>query len=117
MSHRFWVIAMLAMAMAFSIAAIANTGSEDKGPEHIDIDSGGKGLVPFPHREHQKELVDCSICHQHFPMEKDAILLLKKDGQLQKKQIMKELCIHCHKETKQAGRDAGPTTCNKCHTG
>lgn len=117
MSRRFWLIAMLAMAMAFFVAATVDTGHEDQGPEHIDIDSGGKGLVSFPHREHQNNLTDCNICHQYFPMEQDAILRLKKDGQLKKKQIMKDLCIHCHKETKQAGKDAGPTSCNNCHTG
>ena len=104
-------IAVLIFSMFFILGA-----ETYKGAEQIDINTGSKGLVPFPHRGHQIGLGDCNICHQNFPKEKDSILGLKKAGQLKPKQIMNDLCIHCHRDLRKAGKPGGPTSCNKCHT-
>jgi len=103
------------------IVAVAS-GSEapgskatNTGPEHIDINTGSNGWVPFPHREHQNNLVDCTICHQHFPKEEQGILRLKNEGQLKPKQIMTTVCVQCHKDRRAQGMKAGPTGCARCH--
>jgi len=83
---------------------------------HIDINTGGKGLVPFSHQGHQTLLMDCSICHERFPQEAESILRLKNEGRLKKKEIMKGLCIQCHKDTRKAGQTSGPESCSQCHT-
>ena len=85
------------------------------GAEKIIIEGGKKGNVPFAHRLHQKQLSDCNICHSYFPQKAGAIKYLKNNGQLKKKQLMKSLCIKCHKTEKNAGNPSGPTTCSKCH--
>lgn len=107
------IVAMVVLifSAAFALGAVVN-----QGPQQIDINTGGKGLVPFPHRVHQNTLGDCNICHQFFPKEKDSILRLKNEGQLKSKQIMNKLCIQCHKDRLKADMTAGPTSCNKCHT-
>jgi hypothetical protein len=104
-------IAVLIFSMIFVMGADIN-----KGAEQIDINSGSKGWVPFPHRGHQMGLGDCNICHQHFPKEKDGILRLKAEGQLKSKEIMDDLCRQCHKNMRAEGKPGGPTSCNKCHT-
>jgi hypothetical protein len=88
---------------------------ENKGAPQINIDGGSRGMVPFPHREHQNTLKDCQKCHALFPQEQHSIEKLKKDGKLVKQQVMKELCIKCHKATQKTGSKSGPTTCSKCH--
>jgi hypothetical protein len=105
-----WII-LLFIALALSLGA-----AMEQGPEQIDINTGGKGLVPFPHRDHQTRLVDCMICHELFPQEKNSILKLKDEGKLKKKQVMKDLCIKCHKDTLNAGKESGPVKCSQCHT-
>jgi hypothetical protein len=104
-------IAVLIFSAAFVLGAAVN-----QGPEQIDINTGSNGWVPFPHRAHQKNLVDCNICHQFFLQEKESILRLKSEGQLKSKQIMKDLCIQCHKDRRKAGKAGGPTSCSQCHT-
>jgi len=106
-----------AMAVLIFSTIFALGAAVDQGSEQIDINTGSKGWVPFPHRMHQNNLVDCNICHQNFPQEKGGILRLKAEGQLKSKQIMKTLCIQCHKDKRAAGKPGGPTTsCNQCHS-
>lgn len=107
---------VIAMAVLIFSTAFALDAAINQGPERIDINTGGNGWVPFPHRQHQNKLVDCNICHQFFPQQKEGILRLKSEGQLKSKQIMKNLCIQCHKDRRKAGKEAGPTSCVKCHT-
>ncbi len=85
------------------------------GPEKMTLDGGSRGKVPFGHRVHQEKLDDCSICHSIFPKKPGSIEDLKKKGDLNKKQVMKKLCIKCHKAERMAGNTHGPTTCSKCH--
>ena len=104
------IVTAMVAAMALSVQAQVNVGADQ-----MALNGGSKGPVPFPHRDHQKKLEDCSICHSVFPQEKGSIDKLKAEGQLQKKQIMNKLCIKCHKAEKTAGKAAGPVTCNQCH--
>ena len=92
------------------VAAVKNEGAKD-----IEIYGGKKGKIPFPHHMHQNNLKDCKICHSIFPQKPESIKDLKDQGQLKKKQVMKKLCIKCHKAEKRAGNKAGPTKCSKCH--
>lgn len=89
--------------------------SQNTGAAEIVLDGGTSGNVAFPHQRHQAKLVDCTTCHSVFPQKAGGIEELKAQGKLAKKQIMNELCIKCHKEKKQAGEKAGPTTCTTCH--
>jgi uncharacterized membrane protein len=91
-------------------AQTPNTGAAE-----IVLDGGTSGSVAFPHQRHQAKLADCTICHSAFPQKAGAIEELKAQGKLAKKQIMNEQCTKCHKEKKQAGEKAGPTTCTTCH--
>lgn len=88
---------------------------ENKGAGQIELNGGTRGHIPFPHHQHQNVLVDCNVCHDFFPQEKDAIDRLKADGKLKKKQVMNKLCTKCHKEKKKAGEKTGPVTCKQCH--
>ena len=92
------------------VAAVKNEGAKD-----IEIYGGSKGKVPFPHHMHQTNLEDCNICHSLFPQKLNSINDLKTKGQLKKKQVMRKLCIKCHKTEKRAGNKTGPTQCSKCH--
>ncbi len=109
------------LAMTISVIIISyvdySMGSDDMntGAEKIRLDGGSKGKVPFAHRVHQEKLGDCDICHSIFPKEPGSIEDLKKKGDLNKKQVMKKLCIKCHKAERMAGNAHGPTTCSKCH--
>lgn len=105
-----FVTLFLVLGGVLSAAAI-----ENKGAEQIVLDGGTRGVVPFPHHRHQTKLNDCNTCHALFPQEKGAIARFKKEGTLIAKQIMNKHCIKCHKAEKQAGRQAGPVTCSKCH--
>ena len=89
--------------------------NQNSGAAEIVLDGGTSGNVTFPHQRHQAKLVDCTICHSAFPQKAGAIEELKAQGKLAKKQIMNEQCTKCHKEKKQAGEKAGPTTCTTCH--
>ena len=89
--------------------------TQNTGAAEIVLDGGTSGNVTFPHQRHQAKLVDCTICHSAYPQKAGAIEALKAQGKLAKKQIMNEQCTKCHKEKKQAGEKAGPTTCTTCH--
>jgi hypothetical protein len=89
--------------------------NQNSGAAEIVLDGGTSGNVTFPHQRHQAKLVDCTICHSAYPQKAGAIEELKAQGKLAKKQIMNEQCTKCHKEKKQAGEKAGPTTCTTCH--
>ena len=104
------VVFILVLSLAVGAMAV-----ENKGAEQITLDGGERGAVLFPHHRHQNKLGDCNICHSLFPQEKGAIARLKTEGKLVPKQIMNKHCIKCHKSEKQAGRNAGPVTCSKCH--
>jgi hypothetical protein len=104
---------MVAMIAGFSVAV--SLATENQGAENIELDGGTKGKVAFPHRQHQKNLGDCQICHSIFPQEPGVIRKLKAQGTLKKKHVMNKLCTKCHKEKKKAGQPSGPTTCTKCH--
>jgi len=88
---------------------------ENKGAEHLQLPGGKRGLVPFPHHQHQDVLVDCKVCHEYFPQEKGVIEKMKAQGQLKSKLVMNKLCTKCHKTKKKAGENSGPTSCKKCH--
>lgn len=113
--HFVMVVAVMA-TIGFALGVYAqNPQPTDKGAEQIKLDGGKQGGVLFPHRRHQATLGDCLICHSFFAQEKGSIQKAKDQGTLAKKQVMNKLCIHCHRAQKQAGKEAGPTTCNKCH--
>jgi len=105
---------VLVIAMSAAWAAAAGS-SQDRGAPEIILEGGTSGKVAFPHQRHQEKLTDCNICHAAFPQKAGAIEELKAQGRLAKKQIMNEHCTKCHKEKKQAGVPAGPTTCTTCH--
>jgi hypothetical protein len=90
-------------------------GAPNRGAAEIILEGGTSGQVAFPHQRHQEKLPDCNICHAAFPQKTGAIEELKAQGKLAKKQIMNDQCTRCHKEKKQAGEKAGPTTCTTCH--
>lgn len=81
----------------------------------IKLESGSLPAVDFPHRLHQAKLEDCSVCHDMFPPERGAIKTLQKKGELEKKAVMNQKCISCHKEEKTAGKPSGPVSCTQCH--
>lgn len=104
------------VASLISIALVASAlAMENKGAEHIRIVAGSRGEVPFPHYLHQGILGDCQICHALFPQEPGSIGRLKKEGHLEKKQVMNKLCVKCHKLQAKMGNPSGPKTCSKCH--
>lgn len=99
---------------AASIAAAP--GETNNGSEEIMIDAGSKGSVFFPHRRHQETAsIDCRTCHELFPKEPGSISRLKGEGTLKSKQVMKDLCISCHRETAKTGKPSGPRSCRVCH--
>jgi hypothetical protein len=107
---------LLVLAGALSVLVIPVCAqTQNKGAAEIVIEGGTLGNVHFPHQRHQAKLVDCAICHSLYPEKAGAIEQLKAEGKLTKKQIMNEQCTKCHKERKQAGEKAGPTTCTQCH--
>lgn len=89
--------------------------SEKQGAENITLFGGNRGDVPFPHRQHQNVLQDCSICHTLFAREKGIIEQLKKEDKLASKQVMNKLCVKCHRDRAKAGEPSGPRSCNTCH--
>jgi hypothetical protein len=97
-----------------SVAAVS-PAVENQGAEKIELDGGKRGNVLFPHRQHQKNLGDCQICHSVFPQEPGAIEKLKTQGTLKKRYVMNKLCTKCHRAKKKAGQPSGPTSCAKCH--
>jgi hypothetical protein len=115
---KYWMSLLIALAFitghcVFSSMVLAQT--PNTGAAEIVLDGGTSGNVKFPHQRHQQKLGDCMVCHSAFPQKAGAIEDLKTQGILAKKQIMNEQCTKCHKEKKQAGEQAGPTTCTMCH--
>lgn len=106
------IIAAIAVAL-FTIGGAVAQG--DKGAPKINLDGGSRGMVPFPHNQHQTTLKDCQVCHTLFPQEQGGIKRLKKEGKLIQKQVMNKHCIKCHKSTKRRGDKSGPTKCGECH--
>jgi len=97
----------LIISMAYAI---------NKGQEKITLDGGKRGVVPFPHRLHQKALADdCNICHKVFPQKSGSIKQMKADKKLKSKEIMNKHCISCHKKLRRKNKPHGPTSCSKCH--
>ena len=107
------LISMVALMTVSSLAV--SLATENQGAENIKLEGGKRGNVPFPHRQHQKNLSDCQICHSVFGQEPGAIQKLKTQGALKKKYVMNKLCTKCHKKRKKAGQPSGPTKCKKCH--
>ena len=109
------VLVMVALLSLGLLVSAGTAGSTENGTPELLLEGGSRGKVPFPHRTHQKVLGDCNTCHDLFPREPGAIERLKKAGDLQKKQVMNNSCVKCHKDIKKAGGRSGPTTCSKCH--
>lgn len=110
------LLILISMAALIARSTIAvSLPTENQGAENIELDGGKRGKVFFPHRQHQKNLVDCQICHSIFPQEAGAIQRLKAQGTLKKKYVMNKLCTKCHKAKKKTGQRSGPTKCKKCH--
>lgn len=109
------IAALVSAALFFLAPPAADPAPADGGAAEIVLDGGTSGAVAFPHRRHQEALADCNICHSAFPQKAGAIVALKEQGALKKKQIMDTQCTRCHKEKKAAGEKAGPTTCTTCH--
>jgi len=110
------ILILISMAALIAGSTIAvSLATENQGSENITLDGGSRGNVSFPHRQHQKNLVDCQICHSLFPQEAGAIEKLKAQGALENKYVMNKLCTKCHREKKKAGQPSGPTSCAKCH--
>ena len=109
------VLSGLTVMCLVSLLALAAWSNQDQGAEEIKLYGGSRGDVPFPHRSHQKALVDCQICHVLYPQVAGSIEELKAQGQLKKKQVMNKQCTKCHKQKKKEGIKAGPVTCKQCH--
>ena len=115
MNVKLLVILMSMVALIGGSTIAVSLATENQGAENMELEGGKRGKVPFPHRQHQKNLEDCQICHSVFPQEAGAIKKLKAQGALKKKYVMNKLCNKCHKEKKKAGQPSGPTKCAKCH--
>jgi len=102
-----FIIIVFAGGLAF---AVQNQGAKD-----IKLDGGKKGVVGFPHHQHQNAIGDCNVCHNIFPKTAGIIKDLKEQKKLKKKQVMNKTCIKCHRAKKKAGEKAGPTKCSQCH--
>lgn len=110
------VLILISMVALMAVSSLAvSPAAENRGAENIVLEGGNRGNVHFPHRQHQKNLGDCQICHSVFAQEPGVIQKLKTQGALKKKHVMNKLCTKCHREKKKAGQPSGPTTCNKCH--
>ena len=115
MNVKLLLILMTLSALIAGTSIAVSLASENPGAENIVLEGGKRGEVPFPHRQHQKNLGDCQICHSVFPQDSGAIVKLKAEGTLKKKYVMNKLCTKCHKKMKKAGQKSGPTSCAKCH--
>ena len=115
MNVKLLLILMTLSALIAGTSIAVSLASENPGAENIVLEGGKRGEVPFPHRQHQKNLDDCQICHSVFPQDSGAIVKLKAEGTLKKKYVMNKLCTKCHKKMKKAGQKSGPTSCAKCH--
>lgn len=88
----------------------------NKGAKEMVIPSGTRGIVKFPHHQHQDVLKDCMLCHDLFPQQAGVIQDLKQKGILAQKQVMNKQCVNCHRARKNAGEKSGPVTCSECHS-
>jgi len=88
-----------------SLVAIASENFND-----VKIQGGFMGVITFPHSTHENSVDNCQKCHEIFPQKMGAIQTLKDSNALEKKYVMKTLCISCHKSN-----DSGPTMCYGCH--
>lgn len=116
--NRRWSAGPMALAAVLLMAALCSgmPAETENGAEDIMVDAGKKGSVFFPHRRHQETAsITCQACHELFPKEPGSISRLKSEGTLKSKQVMKDLCISCHKETAKAGKPSGPRSCSVCH--
>lgn len=106
----------LLLGVVFSVGlGVVFAQTQNPGAAEMILDGGSSGNVAFPHQRHQATLADCNLCHSAFPQKAGAIEELKAQGKLARKQIMNEQCTKCHRERKQAGEKAGPTSCTTCH--
>ena len=116
MTIRICLLLFAAMLVSAAVSiALSGAPVENKGAAEITLPGGTRGPVPFPHHQHQNNLVDCQICHALYPQKTGIIEELKAAGTLKKKQVMNKQCTKCHKQKKKEGLKAGPTTCAKCH--
>lgn len=109
-------LSILSILFVFTFSAIVAAWAVDKGAAEITVDGGFKGAVAFTHKAHQDRLDDCMVCHDLFPQELGIIKKHKEEKKLKGKQVMNEVCLACHKADRKAGKDHGPTSCNKCHS-
>ena len=84
-------IVVMCVVFVVLYGSVIVAGTENKGPEQITLDGGQRGMVGFPHRQHQTTLGNCNICHNIFPQKLGAIKDLKNQGRLAKKQVMNHL--------------------------
>ena len=106
---------IICICIVLLLSAAVSAAVMEAGPADLLIDGGERGGVQFPHQRHQTVLGDCNICHDLFPQKSGSIRELINKNELGKKQVMNDHCIKCHRESKNAGKAAGPTTCSKCH--
>ena len=106
----------LAVTISENVISVASDKAEmATGAMDIKIAGGEKGNIPFPHLRHQESLDDCNICHSLFKQEPRSIESSMARGELEKKQIMNNLCLRCHRSETEKGNKSAPTTCSKCH--
>jgi len=94
----------------FVILIISFVAIASESPEKIKIKGGFMGKVIFPHKIHENITDNCQKCHAIFPQKMGGIQALKDNKTLNKKYVMKEICILCHKSN-----NSGPTMCYGCH--
>lgn len=105
----------LAALLILCFVGSAAVAAKNQGGKEFKIDGGNKGDVSFPHHLHQDIIGDCNVCHSIFPKSKGAIKDHIAKKILKKKQVMKESCLKCHKEKRNAGEAHGPIKCAACH--
>ena len=108
-------IVVWCVAFVLIYGGVIVAGVDKKGTEHITLDGGQRGVVGFPHGQHQTTLIDCNVCHNIFPQKLGVIKELKNQGKLAKKRVMNH-CTGCHRRLVKQGLKAGPTSCRKCHS-
>ncbi|MEJ2657052.1 MAG: cytochrome c3 family protein [Desulfobacterales bacterium] len=106
---------VLGVILVILYGSVVAADIEKKGPEKITLDGGQKGVINFPHRQHQRTLGDCKTCHDIFPQKLGVIKEFKVQGKLEKKQVMNH-CRGCHRKLIKQGKKAGPTSCRGCHS-
>jgi ribosomal protein L40E len=94
----------------FIILIISYVAIASEPPEKINIKGGFMGKIVFSHKLHENISDNCKKCHAIFPQKMGAIQSLKENKTLNKKYVMKEICISCH-----ASNYSGPTMCYGCH--